>query len=90
MYLVVIAAIIIIPISLYIVSQWMGNFAYQTNTNYLIFAVVGILALLFSFITVAFHSLKTARMNPVNSFEERVINLFLPLLSQKHNDNNGS
>ncbi|HOX83275.1 MAG TPA: ABC transporter permease [Chryseolinea sp.] len=67
MYLVVIAAIIIIPISLYTISQWMGNFAYQTNTNYMIFAVVGILALLFAFITVAFHSLKTARTNPVNS-----------------------
>jgi putative ABC transport system permease protein len=67
MYLVVIAAIVIVPISYYIISQWMSNFAYQTNMNYFLFVIVGALALIFAFFTVAFHSLKTARMNPVNS-----------------------
>ncbi|MEO7992092.1 MAG: ABC transporter permease [Chryseolinea sp.] len=67
MYLVIIAAIVIIPIAYYTISQWMSNFAYKTEINYMIFGVVGVLALLFAFITVTFHSLKTARMNPVNS-----------------------
>jgi putative ABC transport system permease protein len=67
MYLVIIAAIVIVPVAYYTISQWMSNFAYQTKINYLIFGVVGVLALLFAFVTVTFHSLKTARMNPVNS-----------------------
>lgn len=67
MYLVIIAAVIIIPIAHYTISQWMSNFAYKMEINYLVFGVVGVLALLFAFITVTFHSLKTARMNPVNS-----------------------
>jgi putative ABC transport system permease protein len=67
MYLVIIAAICIVPISYYVISQWMSNFAYQTSISYTIFALVAGLALLFAFLTIGFHSLKTARMNPVNS-----------------------
>jgi putative ABC transport system permease protein len=65
MYLVVIASVLVIPVAWYIIHQWLGNFAYKTELNYFIFALVGMLALLFAFFTVAFHSLKTARTNPV-------------------------
>jgi putative ABC transport system permease protein len=37
--------------------------------NYSLFVVVSILALLFAFVTVAFHALKTARINPVDSLK---------------------
>jgi putative ABC transport system permease protein len=66
-YLIVIAAILITPIAHYTITYWMRNFAYQSTINYLLFLEVGLLALLFSFFTVAFHSLKTANMNPVTS-----------------------
>jgi putative ABC transport system permease protein len=69
MYLVIIAAVLIIPISYYVMSGWLSIFAYKTNLNYFLFAWVGVLALLFSFLTVAFHSLKTARTNPVESLK---------------------
>ncbi len=69
MYLIIIASIIIIPAAYYLTSQWMGNFAYQTPVNYLTFAVVALMALIFAFLTVAFHSLKTARTNPVESLK---------------------
>ena len=69
MVLVIIASILVIPIAYSIISQWLGNFAYQTKLNYLIFITVGCLALLFAFLTVAFHSLKTARTNPVESLK---------------------
>lgn len=67
MYLIIVAAILIAPVSYYLISGWMENFAYQTNLNYALFVFVALLALLFGFLTVAFHSLKTARTNPVNS-----------------------
>ena len=69
MYLVLIAAVLVIPAAFYIVTKWMGNFAYQTTISYVTFAVVTAMALLFSFFTVGFHSLKTARTNPVKSLK---------------------
>jgi putative ABC transport system permease protein len=69
MYLVIVAAILVVLPSYYVVNHWMDNFAYQTTLNYTIFFIVAILALLFAFVTVAFHSLKTARTNPVDSLK---------------------
>ena len=69
MYLVLIAAVLIVPVSYYIITEWMGNFAYRTDLNYLTFLVVALLAMLFAFLTVAFHSMKTARTNPVESLK---------------------
>jgi len=69
MYLVLIAAVIIVPLAYYVIQEWMGNFAYQTSLNVFTFVIVALMALVFSFFTVAFHSLKTARMNPVNALK---------------------
>ncbi|GHN01238.1 ABC transporter permease [Cytophagales bacterium WSM2-2] len=69
MYLVLIAAVLVIPAAWYVIQQWLGNFAYKTELNYFTFALVGFLAMVFAFFTVAFHSLKTARTNPVKSLK---------------------
>jgi putative ABC transport system permease protein len=69
MYLIIIAAIIIVPAAYYIITNWLGNFAYKMPVNYTTFVLVGILALLFAFLTVAFHSLKTATTNPIKSLK---------------------
>lgn len=69
MYLILIAAVVIIPIAYFMISGWMGNFAYKVPLNYVTFGIVALLALAFSFLTVAFHSLKTARTNPVESLK---------------------
>lgn len=69
MYLVLIAAILVVPASFYMINLWMGNFAYQTTLSYGTFGVVTALALIFAFFTVGFHSWKTARTNPVESLK---------------------
>ena len=69
MALVLIAAVMVVPIGYYMMTGWLGNFAYQKPINYLIFGFVAAMALLFAFCTVAFHSLKTARTNPVESLK---------------------
>jgi putative ABC transport system permease protein len=69
MVLVIIAAILIIPPTIYAIDGWMNNFAYRTTLDYPLFAVVAITALFFAFLTVTFHSLKTARTNPVDSLK---------------------
>ncbi len=69
MVLVIVATILVVPISYYIISQWLGNFAYQTKLNYFLFVLVAFMVMAFSFLTVAFHSWKTARTNPVDSLK---------------------
>jgi putative ABC transport system permease protein len=65
--LVIVASVVVIPLSFWVINGWMSNFAYRTELNYLFFAMVTALALCFVFLTVAFHSLRTARNNPVES-----------------------
>lgn len=69
MYLVIIAAILVVPLTYFIITDWMGNFAFQTTLNYSLFVLVAVMALIFAFLTVAFHSLKTAHTNPVESLK---------------------
>jgi putative ABC transport system permease protein len=69
MYLVLIAAVLVVVPAYYVVEKWMGNFAYQTTLRYSTFLIVAIMALIIAFLTVAFHSLKTARTNPVESLK---------------------
>jgi putative ABC transport system permease protein len=69
MVLVVIAAVLVVPVGYYVMNNWLGNFAYQQPINFMIFALVAVLALIFAFLTVGFHSLKTARTNPVDSLK---------------------
>ena len=64
-----IAAVLVVPIGYYVMMNWLGNFAYQVPINFMIFGVVALLALVFAFLTVGFHSLKTARTNPVESLK---------------------
>lgn len=67
--LVLVASVLIVPLAYWLMSVWMGNFAYKTDINFLLFPAVALLAILFSFLTVAFHSLKTARTNPAESLK---------------------
>jgi putative ABC transport system permease protein len=69
MVLVILAAILVVPVAYYTITDWMGNFAYQTALNYSLFAIVASFALLLTFLTVAFQSLKTAQTNPVESLK---------------------
>lgn len=69
MYLIIIAAVLIVPLSYYLITAWLENFACRAPLNYNLFGVVAVFALIFGFLTVAFHSLKTARTNPVDSLK---------------------
>lgn len=69
MYLIIVAAIAIIPLAHFLISGWLENFAYRAPLNYQLFALIAVLALVFGFLTVAFHSFKTARTNPVDSLK---------------------
>ena len=69
MILVLVASVLVVPVAYYTMSDWVSNFAYKIPMGYGLFVLVTLLALVFTFITVAIHSLKTARMNPVKSLK---------------------
>jgi putative ABC transport system permease protein len=69
MLLVILASLLVIPVSWWIVDLRMENFAYRTQIDYSIYVIVAGAALGFVFMTVLFQSLRTARANPVDSLK---------------------
>ena len=65
--LVGISLIIAIPISWYVMHQWLQDFAYRITLSWWIFVLAGLLALAIAFITVSYQAIKAARSNPVKS-----------------------
>ncbi len=65
--LIVIATIIAIPAGLYFIQQWLQDFAFRIDVQWWIFAVVGLIVLAVSFITICLHAVKAALVNPVKS-----------------------
>jgi putative ABC transport system permease protein len=65
--LILIAFIIAIPFAWYIMENWLQGFAYRTELGPGVFFTAGAAALLISWITVSYQSIKAAVVNPVNS-----------------------
>lgn len=65
----VIANIIAIPISYYLVHKWLQDFAYRVEISWIIFLIAGVVSLMVALITVAFQSVKAALANPVDSLK---------------------
>ena len=64
---VLIAIIISIPISVYIMYEWLKRFAYKTELSWWIFAAAGVSAILVAVLTVSWQSWRAATRNPVEA-----------------------
>mgnify|MGYP001558193029 FL=1 len=67
--LVVLSAILVVPVSWYVITHWMENFAYKMQLDYLLYLLTIMAALCLVFVTILLQSLKTARANPVESLK---------------------
>lgn len=67
LYLVLIAFVIAIPATWWMMSKWLQDFAYRTNISWWVFGAAGIIALLIAAFTISFQAVKAALMNPVKS-----------------------
>jgi putative ABC transport system permease protein len=63
--LAVIAALIAFPAAWFSIAGWQDNFAYQPAPPYWIFPVTAVFLVLFSWISVVYHMVRLARLNPV-------------------------
>lgn len=65
--LILIAFVLAVPLGWYIMNTWLEGFAYRTNLSVFTFLIAGGLALVISWITVSYQSIKAAMRNPVKS-----------------------
>jgi putative ABC transport system permease protein len=63
------SALIAIPLSWWGMQQWLQNFAYHTEVQLWVFALVGAIAIAIAFITISLQTLKAALTNPVEAIK---------------------
>jgi putative ABC transport system permease protein len=64
---IILANLIALPISWYVMNKWLQNFAYRINIGWWTFLSAGALVLFIALITVSYQSIKAALANPVES-----------------------
>lgn len=67
--MVLIAFVIAVPLSWYMMSQWLEQFAYRINLSVTTFLVAGIITIVIAWLTVSFQTIKAAVINPVKSLK---------------------
>lgn len=67
--LILIALLISIPISNWVVNLWLDSFAYRIEIGILTFIISGLIAFIIGFLSVFYHSLKAAHINPVEALK---------------------
>ncbi|MGE5944246.1 MAG: ABC transporter permease, partial [Flavobacteriales bacterium] len=67
---VLFAFIIAVPITYYIMSKWLENFAYKTSLSWWVFALAGAFTLVISLLTVSWQTYKAASKHPVESLRD--------------------
>ncbi|OOG76369.1 ABC transporter permease [Algoriphagus sp. A40] len=67
--LVLVAIVIAVPVSWYVVDRWIEDFAYRIEIDWWVFAISGLVAILIALATVSSQAVKAALMNPVKSLK---------------------
>ncbi|MBI9054804.1 MAG: ABC transporter permease [Bacteroidales bacterium] len=62
--LITIAAIISWPLTYWVMNNWLQDFSYRVDINYLMFLIITILTILLSLATVIYQTIKAALKNP--------------------------
>ncbi len=66
---VLVAFLLCIPVTWFIMERWLESFAYRTEPGAGIFLLAGALALVFALTTVSWHTIRAANRNPVESLK---------------------
>ena len=67
---VILAFVISVPISYYLMKNWLAkNFTYQVEMEWWIFVISGLAVVMLSLLTVSIQAYRAANMNPVDSLK---------------------
>lgn len=67
LHLVLLAFIITIPLTYYLLNQWLENFAYHISINASIYVISGSVIAVFTLLIIIFHTYKSTQQNPVKA-----------------------
>lgn len=65
--LVLMAALLSVPVTLYVMTNWLNNFAFKASINWWVFVISFLVAAIVVLLTVFIHSYKASRINPVKA-----------------------
>lgn len=65
--LIGIGFVLVTPIVYYLLSEWLNTFAFRIGLSPLLFLAVGLAALAIGMLTISYHTLRSARANPVTA-----------------------
>jgi putative ABC transport system permease protein len=65
--LILISFVLASPLTYYLLSNWLEGFAYRIGINPLLFFVGGFIAMAIALLTISYHTVRSARANPVDS-----------------------
>ena len=65
--LVIAAALLSVPVTFYVMTSWLNNFAFKVSISWWVFVISFAVAALVVLSTVYFHSYKASRINPVDA-----------------------
>lgn len=65
--LLLVAFVIFSPITFILMKGWLENFAYRIDISLWTFLLGGILAIFVAFATISYHTIRSARSNPIDS-----------------------
>jgi putative ABC transport system permease protein len=71
LWLAILSSALSVPISLYLMEKWLRNFKYRTDIPVWVFPVCAAVLILFSWLAVFYHTLRLARINPVEFIKEQ-------------------
>jgi len=66
---VLVANLIAIPLVIFSMQKWLQNFAYRVNIQIMDFVIIGFIALVLALVTVAYHSIRAALLNPAKTLK---------------------
>jgi putative ABC transport system permease protein len=65
--LVLIAFVVAVPVTWFVMNKWLQDFAYRINIQVWVFVLAGALAIIIALLTIGLQALKAAVANPVKS-----------------------
>ena len=68
--LVIVSIVIGLPIAYFFMVNWLQTFAFAMDINWISFALVSVIAIIITFSTVSFHTIRAALSNPVDALKE--------------------
>ncbi len=65
--LIVVASIVSWPIAYWVMNNWLKDFSYRVDINFVMFVVIPVLTILLSLLTVIYQTVRAARKNPAET-----------------------